>query len=324
MAPKLIAASLLLSLLSSVSAQAPAAVPTSSVPNATECELRNWDLGDRKDPNEPPKPWPVSGQQVYLADEQNFCIVLPDPNNEYIKYFWYNQGKKPTIVEGEGYVHAFCVGNYTTPGASPMPAGAITAAHVENHLNNPVGKRYIQITGRMDCDKLNINCIGSAPGAYDDGGQYDDVPYRKCGKEPYSGHDHSKHPDLVHYVEQAGNGIFCMRICDGGNQLEDPCNVKNDTAGCFHTMNMTDRDGFSYFDAATGFVRNSTPTLNNPTATTTTASSTSASGTGSAAASPTGTGNNNGAQGSSGGVVRVVAGGMALATALLAGLLTVM
>ena len=43
------------------------------------------------------------------------------------------------------------------------------------------------------------------------------------------------------YNMQAGNGIFCMRVCEagpsGGMQSEDPCNVKLDTAGCFRTMN---------------------------------------------------------------------------------------
>jgi hypothetical protein len=43
------------------------------------------------------------------------------------------------------------------------------------------------------------------------------------------------------YNMQAGNGIFCMRVCEagpsGGMQLEDPCNVKMDTQGCFATMN---------------------------------------------------------------------------------------
>ncbi|KAJ3043211.1 hypothetical protein HDV00_005531 [Rhizophlyctis rosea] len=300
--------------------QPASAIPTSSVPNATECELKNWNLGGAVDPNAPPKPWPVAGEQVYIADELNFCLNLPNPDNAYLKYFYYSQGKKPSIVEAEGYIQSFCVGNYTTPGGKPMPKGGITAAHVENHLNNPNGKRYIQITGRMDCNVLNINCIGSAPGAYDDGGQFDDVPFNNCGKEPYSGTDSSKHAGLVHYVEQAGDGIFCMRICDGEQQLGDPCNVKNDTAGCFATMGMVDRSGFSYWDAATGFVRNSTPTVENVTATTTT--TTQSLTTGTAASSPTSTGTTQGS--GSGAGMNAVAGGLALAGSIIAGLFMAM
>ncbi|KAJ3037299.1 hypothetical protein HDV00_001794 [Rhizophlyctis rosea] len=270
------------------------AAPTSNVPNATLCEQKNWNLGGAVDPNAPPQPWPVSGQQVYIQDDLNFCINLPNSDDPYLKYYYYSRGQAPTIVEAEGYVQSFCMGNYLAPGAKAMPVGGITAAHVEDHTNNPTGQKYIQITGRMNCTALNINCIGTAPGAYDDGGQFDDVPYNNCGKEPYSGPDASKMSNLNHYVEQAGDGIFCMRICDGDQQLGSPCNVKNDTAGCFATMNMVDRSGFSYFNAGTGQVRNDTPTTADTVSTTTTATTTSAMMTGSsttasATASPTGT-----------------------------------
>jgi hypothetical protein len=58
------------------------------------------------------------------------------------------------------------------------------------------------------------------------------VIYRYCGKSPYSGVDASKHPGYPSYNEQAGNGIFCMRICQGGLGTGDACTAKLDTAGC--------------------------------------------------------------------------------------------
>ncbi|KAJ3285222.1 hypothetical protein HK104_009592 [Borealophlyctis nickersoniae] len=214
---------------------------TDTVPpnlNHTLCELRNWDLGDTPDPNAPPGPYPVKGEQVYIQDA--------------VKANYYDKGVPPTIVQAEGYVQSFCMGNYLAPGALPLPAGGVTAAHVIKNTGGPAGKRYWQITGRLNCQVLNITCTSSSPGAFDDGGQYDDVAYRKCGKEPYSGVDASKHPGLAHYVEQAGNGIFCMRVCDGGQDVGDPCNPKNDTAGCVATMGFVDQDGFSFTDMGTG------------------------------------------------------------------------
>ncbi|KAJ3143853.1 hypothetical protein HK101_003007 [Irineochytrium annulatum] len=123
-------------------------------------------------PYAPPKPWPVKGQQVYIKDSTNFCINLPNPQDPYLKGQFYDQGFAPSIVQGEGFVQSYCMGSYLSPGAKPMPAGGVTAAHV--------------ITGRLDCGALNINCVGSYMGAYDDGGQYDNVGYINCGKEPYS------------------------------------------------------------------------------------------------------------------------------------------
>ncbi|KAJ3060087.1 hypothetical protein HDU98_003890, partial [Podochytrium sp. JEL0797] len=99
------------------------------------------------------------------------------------------------------------MGSYLTPGASPMPVGGIRSAHVSVFSN------YIELWGTMDCGALNINCTQTFPGAYDDGGQYDNGPYEYCGKEPYSGVDSSVtgNPGMVNYVEMAGDGMFCMR-----------------------------------------------------------------------------------------------------------------
>ena len=96
----------------------------------------------------------------------------------------------------------------------------------------------------MDCGLLGVNCEG------DNGGQYDAVSFRNCGKEPYSGVDKSKHPDFVDYTQQAGSGIFCMRVCVAGQQKDDPCNVKDDTLGCYVTMGVTFQPGFSFTNAA--------------------------------------------------------------------------
>ncbi|KAJ3143830.1 hypothetical protein HK101_003038, partial [Irineochytrium annulatum] len=216
-----------------------------SYPNITLCHLDNFFLGkDAKDPYAPPGPYPVKGQQVYIGDAQNFCLNLPNPNSTYLKAQYYDQGFAPSIVQAEGFVQCFCVGSYLSPGCHPMPVGGITAAHVLTGQSLG-GSKYVQITGRMDCGVLNINCVGSYFGVYDDGGQYDSVPYVNCGKEPYSGVDSSMHPSMPEYVLQAGDGIFCMRICAGGRGTGDPCNAKNDTAGCYLTMGFVDTPGFS-------------------------------------------------------------------------------
>ncbi|KAJ3410221.1 hypothetical protein HDV05_004016 [Chytridiales sp. JEL 0842] len=265
-------------------------------PDAALCERLNWDLGpDARDPNAPPGPYPIRGKQVYIQDPLNFCLMLPSKTDETLKRLFYDQGKFPTIVSGEGYAHSFCMGSYLTPGSTPIAPGGITAAHVKKNFTQS-GKRYWEITGRLDCDVLQIDCVGSGVGAYDDGGQYDTVPYRNCGKEPYSGVDASRHPGLTYYNEQAGNGLFCMRVCEGGDQLGDPCNVKNDTAGCFATMGMVDRDGFTYLDVDTGESRTFSVSLPPRTVRSTTTTAAGGAATGSVTATsgavaPTGTGN---------------------------------
>ncbi|KAJ3152320.1 hypothetical protein HK101_001832 [Irineochytrium annulatum] len=253
--PRALAVTLLLMAADAVVAQSPSRptyVPLpSTYPDLSKCHELGWDLGPSPDPYAPPKPWPVAGQRVYIKDVQNFCINLPDPHNEWLKKAFYDQGFVPSIVEAEGFVRSFCVGSYLPEGSLPMPVGGITAAHVTHSTLN--GHTYAQITGRMDCGVLNINCIGSHPNAYDDGGQYDSVGYRNCGKEPYSGVDFPfptspNSPvkiNYTQYVEQAGDGIFCMRVCTGGTGDGEPCNAKLDTAGCYVTMGFVDEPGFS-------------------------------------------------------------------------------
>jgi hypothetical protein len=220
-------------------------------PDAQLCLDRNWDLGpDAKDECAPEGPYPIAGEQVYIDDPFNFCIALPNPDSPTLKELYYSKGLKPSIVQAEGYVRAFCAGDYMSPGALPLPEGAIRSAHVVRSVEG--GKAYSEIFGTMDCVRLGINCVSSVPGAFDDGGQYDAVSYRNCGKSPYSGVDKVKHPDYVDYVEQAGNGLFCMRVCVAGQQLTDPCNVKNDTVGCQSTFGIVFRDGFSLDDKNTG------------------------------------------------------------------------
>jgi hypothetical protein len=214
-------------------------------PDSNVCLAMNWDLGaEAVDKCAPLGPYPVSGQQVYIQDPLNFCIMLPDPDSEYLKQNYYSKGLKPTIVQAEGYVRAFCSGEYKTPGALSLPKGGITSANVLQGTY-PNGKDYMQISGFMNCDALNINC---GTGLYDDGGQYDAVTYRNCGKEPYSGVDGSKHSKFPEYIEQAGNGQYCMRVCVKGQQESDPCNVKWDTKGCAETMNLVIENGFTSTD----------------------------------------------------------------------------
>jgi hypothetical protein len=43
------------------------------------------------------------GQQVYIEDPLNFCILLPDPNSAVLKREFYSKGKFPTAVSAEAY-----------------------------------------------------------------------------------------------------------------------------------------------------------------------------------------------------------------------------
>ncbi|KAJ3068782.1 hypothetical protein HDU98_008102 [Podochytrium sp. JEL0797] len=134
-----------------------------------------------------------------------------------MQQMYYKKGLLPTVVQAEGYVQSFCVGSYLPPGALPIAPNAIQSAHVKQVVD-PIYGLYYQVHGTMDCGALNINCESSSPGAYDDGGQYDNGPYVSCGKEPYSGVDASAYgnQNFQDYVEMAGDGIFCMRVCQAG------------------------------------------------------------------------------------------------------------
>jgi hypothetical protein len=177
-------------------------------PDSNECERKNWYLGpDVKDSCAPVGPYPVSGQQVYIQDAVNFCLNLPDPQSPWLLSMVYAGGRLPTFLQGEGFLQSYCMGSYLAPGALPLPAGGIRSAHVIKGVSLG-GKSYIQISGTMDCGALGMNCTASFPGAYDDGGQYDNVPFINCGKAPYSGVDASAHPRMIDYVEQGGNGTY--------------------------------------------------------------------------------------------------------------------
>ncbi|KAJ3236639.1 hypothetical protein HDU81_010603 [Chytriomyces hyalinus] len=208
------------------------------------CSGDNWDRGTDTDPNGPSGPFPLAGQQVYIQDPNNYCINLPNPNDPYLIETYYSKGIYPTFVQAEGYVQSFCVG-FLAPGALPMPPGAVTGAHVRTNqsLN---GKTYHQITGSLDCAVLKMTCTG------DNGGQYDSVPYRYCGKEPYSGVDETLNPGFADYVEIGGDSTFCMRTCVKGQVQGDPCNAKDDTKGCGVLTGGTD-------DTSPGFTLNGVP-----------------------------------------------------------------
>ncbi|KAJ3027649.1 UNVERIFIED_CONTAM: hypothetical protein HDU68_003407 [Siphonaria sp. JEL0065] len=235
-----------------------------SFPNITLCHEKNWWLGENPvDPCAPPKPWPVPGQLVYIKDETNFCINLPDPDSIFLQNNYYNQGKYPTIVQAEGFVRSFCMGDYSPPGSLKLPWGGVRAAHVVKNFTDSKNT-YMQVHGYLDCDLLKINCSMSAPGAYDDGGQYDNARFLNCGKEPYSGVDTGP-AGLGHvdYVEQAGDGMFCMRTCstfDPKSGISN-CPWSKDTVGCFGTMGVSFKDGFTYSDASTGVVTTASVSL---------------------------------------------------------------
>ncbi|KAJ3021044.1 UNVERIFIED_CONTAM: hypothetical protein HDU68_009856 [Siphonaria sp. JEL0065] len=224
---------------------------------------------------------PRPGQQVYIKDELNFCINLPDPDSIFLQNVFYKQGKLPSVVEAEGFVRAFCLGDYIPPAAKKMPEYGIKSAHVEKYQN------YIQVWGTLDCEGLNINCTSSSPGVYDDAGQYDNVPFESCGKEPYSGVDTSPqgNPGSKSYIEQAGNGIFCMRVCD--TELGSDCVVTTDRAGCEATLGVHFSDGFTFADKTTGEVVTATTNLPKQRPSPTFASSTTAAATGAGATGST-------------------------------------
>jgi hypothetical protein len=106
-------------LASSASAQAryPPGCTEATFPNNEECIAKNWYLGpDARDPCAAIGPYPVSGEQVYLEDATNFCLLLPNPDSPHLKSMVYGGGLLPTILQGEGYARAFCMGSYMTPG----------------------------------------------------------------------------------------------------------------------------------------------------------------------------------------------------------------
>ena len=222
-------------------------------PDEKVCVATNWNLPG-KDPCRPLK-IPVDKQQVYIKDAVNFCINLP--NQETAPR---SNGVNPSILDGEGYVQAYCMGQLS-PGALQLPKGGVISAHVS--LNQLDGKKYYQIYGKLDCDVLNINCQGPPEDPYGDGGQYDTVEWKRCGKEPYSGVYEKMNPGMTDYNQQcilifnlAGAGIYCMRVCEAGLEKGDPCNPKMDTAGCYDTMGITSSEmeapGFDYVNNITG------------------------------------------------------------------------
>ncbi|KAI8618053.1 hypothetical protein BC830DRAFT_32307 [Chytriomyces sp. MP71] len=207
------------------------------------CSGNNWDRGaDAVDPDAPPKPWPAAGQIVYIQDPNNYCLNMPNPKDPYLIETYWSKGMNPSFVQAEGHVQAFCVGDLTT-GGIPFPPGAVKNLHIRKNQNLN-GKAYHQITGKVDCDIMNMTCT-TVNG--DDGGQYDSVPYRNCGKEPYSGVDLTKNPGFTDYVEI---GNFCMRTCVAGQVDGDPCTAKGDTLGCGTLTQGTDEygEGFTMID----------------------------------------------------------------------------
>ncbi|TPX74651.1 hypothetical protein CcCBS67573_g04069 [Chytriomyces confervae] len=258
-----------------------------SFPNTAVCAAANWNIPN----NDPCRPSqiPLPGQQVYIKDAVNFCINMPDPQSIFLQQQHYSANKLPTFVQGEGYVRARCMGDYLPTGALRITPGAIRSAHVKKYAN------YVQISGVIDCETMGINCTQSRPGVYDDGGQYDNVAYTSCGKEPYSGVDATQHPGFVNYVEIGGNSVFCMRVCAEGTQAAGGvCDVRNDTAGCegFMGVVFNEPDGaFVYEDVVAGTTQTfsvSLPPVKAKTTTTTTTTTTTAAATTAAAASSAG------------------------------------
>lgn len=98
----------------------------STFPDSDEATRTNYFAPNRpEDPCAPLGPMPAIGQQVYIQDPINFCIVLPNPYAGTIADI-YAAGRLPTILDGEGYLQSFCLGSHMSPGAWPLPTGAIT------------------------------------------------------------------------------------------------------------------------------------------------------------------------------------------------------
>ncbi|KAJ3110161.1 hypothetical protein HDU96_006866 [Phlyctochytrium bullatum] len=193
----------------------------------------NWDRGPNTvDPMNP------TGQLrtrelVYIQDLNNYCMNLPD-----IEQF---PGITPTFLMGEGFVRSHCVGPYVPAGAKVMPPGGIGSAVLSMNIHRS-GARYYQMHGYLNCPAIGIDCD-----AFDNSGQIDNVIYRYFGRQPYSGVDTARNPGYTSYVMQAGNHIYCYRVCEGGLNLDDPCNAKNDTLGCALTMGVTEWPAWGTF-----------------------------------------------------------------------------
>ncbi|KAJ1560354.1 hypothetical protein HK405_007403 [Cladochytrium tenue] len=240
----------------------------------------------------------LTNQKVYIKDPENFCLLLPNNQSKYLQNWYYGgngNNKPPSIVEAEGFVQSYCTGSYMPSASRALPFAGVRGAHVVQNFTT-AGARFIQISGTLDCGVLDINCQQSSPGAYDDGGQYDTSTFAQCGKEPYSGPDPSSPNSLTpfstfnQYVMKAGDGIYCMRICEGPDssynlgdpeganaRTNAPCDSSQDTKGC-EFWGANTNDGFDYTDVVGGTFTSFSVSL--PPATTS-ATSTSASTTGS-------------------------------------------
>ncbi|KAJ3073923.1 hypothetical protein HDU98_000310 [Podochytrium sp. JEL0797] len=267
--------------------------PVLNLLSQTQCRIDNWYLGTTVDECAPLSlngtTGAVPGQLVYIKDEVNFCINLPNPDSIFLKNNYYDLGKYPTIVEAEGFVQSYCMGDYLPAGSKPLPWGGVRAAQVLKNYTSP-GNEYLQIAGYLDCDLLKVNCSMSAPGAYDDGGQYDNVGFINCGKEPYSGVDPTPAGNGHKlYVEQAGDGMFCMRTCPA-NGSDANCAATHDTWGCEKFMGVaftaTFPVGFTYIDVSNPGVVSSV-SVSLPPLRTSTSTSAVAAATGSAGAGAT-------------------------------------
>ncbi|KAJ3391650.1 hypothetical protein HDU84_005600 [Entophlyctis sp. JEL0112] len=273
-----------------------------SYPNLTYCQANNWYVSTA-DPCKP-STVPLPNQMVYIKDEVNFCINLPNPNSTVLKNNYYLKGLLPTIVQAEGYVQSYCYGSYLPTASLPLPAGAIRSAHV---LKNTTvsGLGYYQIHGVMDCDILQINCTQSYPGA-------------SVLQKMTMAHILPAEKNLI--LELIPRQMETQAILITSNRLETalsacafakarlkdqvntftdnfqlfivltecdpglPCDLTQDTAGCIKFMGVSFTDGFTYTDASTGAVSSTQVSLASLTSAATASTAASA-----AAAKATGT-----------------------------------
>ncbi|KAI9205282.1 uncharacterized protein BJ171DRAFT_404806, partial [Polychytrium aggregatum] len=158
----------------------------------------------------------TAGKWTYLnpADPTDFCLMLPPT-------------KGMGIGASEGQAVSYCTNPSDAPGARQFDSAAVLLAHqVVDYKNN-----WIQMTGYLD---NNILQIDPTPGS---GGQYDDAPW---GVEPTSGClGYTRYIELVGVIPNTTRAEFCIRCCMIPNitdafdhSVDNPCFAGHDTLGC--------------------------------------------------------------------------------------------
>ncbi|KAI9331110.1 hypothetical protein DFJ73DRAFT_799912 [Zopfochytrium polystomum] len=230
----------------------------------------------------------LGNQLAYLKSASEWCLILPNKEDPWLRMLYYDQGRVPQSVQAEGLVIAQCQGGFISSGGGlsgkAVPSGAILSASLTTNFETP-GKRYVQMHGLFDPD-----VVGVLPADVDTGGQYDSSDYVSCGKEPYSGVDQSMNSasgpfasfagstpfKFTHYVQYFGKGEYCMRICEGlsyGTLSDSPCTAQYDKLGCGNWGINSFPDPGQFVTDVNGAVSSSSSAVTTKTKATTSSSS---------------------------------------------------